>query len=278
MIYVKDKGRLCNNILQFGHAYAWARENGLKAVSMRFSYKYKGFRICHTRGHNIWTYLWAKYASALKIIPTVDYASPLLSPGAIASHENKLLHHARTGVVLSGWWVRHYDLFLKYRDEIAELFSFDENADDVPDLPSAAENSVWLGVHVRRGDYAKWNGGRYFYTDRQYLEIINRFVELMAQRDVQVNVAVFTNDPELDPEYFSSEIDMRAGELLFPCGSSVSDLRAMSQCDYIIGPPSTYSLVASMYRDRPIYFITEPEKQFTLSDFSDFEHLFRYNY
>lgn len=84
MIYVKDKGRLCNNILQFGHAYAWAREHGLNAISMRFSYKYKGFRICHTKGHNLWSYLWAKYASALKIIPTVDYDSPLLSPGSLA--------------------------------------------------------------------------------------------------------------------------------------------------------------------------------------------------
>lgn len=278
MIYVKDKGRLCNNILQFGHAYAWAREHGLNAISMRFSYKYKGFRICHTKGHNLWSYLWAKYASALKIIPTVDYDSPLLSPGSLASRERKLLRHARTGVVLSGWWVRHYELFLKYRSEITGLFSFDETYNDVPPLPSAAEGSVWLGVHIRRGDYARWNGGRYFYTDRQYLEIINRFVELMAQRDVQVNVAVFTNDPEIDLQYYSAETDVRTGELLFPCGSAESDLRALSQCDYIIGPPSTYSLVAAMYRDQPLYFITDPDKKFTLNDFSDFEHLFRYNY
>ena len=71
---------------------------------------------------------------------------------------------------------------------------------------------------------------------------------------------------------------MRTGELLFPCGSAESDLRALSQCDYIIGPPSTYSLVAAMYRDQPLYFITDPDKKFTLNDFSDFEHLFRYNY
>ena len=40
MIFVRDKGRMCNNILQFGHVYAWAREHDRKAVSMRFAYKY----------------------------------------------------------------------------------------------------------------------------------------------------------------------------------------------------------------------------------------------
>lgn len=31
MIFVTDKGRMCNNILQYGHVYAWAREHGRKA-------------------------------------------------------------------------------------------------------------------------------------------------------------------------------------------------------------------------------------------------------
>ena len=49
MIYVRDKGRLCNNILQYGHVYAWGREHGRQTVSMRFAYKYQFFRICHTQ-------------------------------------------------------------------------------------------------------------------------------------------------------------------------------------------------------------------------------------
>ena len=59
---------------------------------------------------------------------------------------------------------------------------------------------------------------------------------------------------------------------------AVADLRALSQCDYIMGPPSTFSLVGAMYRDVPIRFMTAPEEPFTLDDFSDFAHLFRYEY
>lgn len=63
MIFATDKGRMCNNILQYGHVYAWAREHDRKSVSMRFCYKYQYFKICHTRWHNFATYALAKYAA-----------------------------------------------------------------------------------------------------------------------------------------------------------------------------------------------------------------------
>ncbi len=39
-LFVHDRGQMCNNILQYGHAYVWAREHGYHARSMRFAYKY----------------------------------------------------------------------------------------------------------------------------------------------------------------------------------------------------------------------------------------------
>ena len=65
MIFVRDKGRTGNNILQYAHVYAWAREHGRRAVSMRFCYKYQYFKICHTPWHNFLTYLFAKYAAKI---------------------------------------------------------------------------------------------------------------------------------------------------------------------------------------------------------------------
>lgn len=52
MIFVTDKGRMCNNILQYGHLYAWGREHSVGTVSMRFCYKYPYFSIRHKRWHN----------------------------------------------------------------------------------------------------------------------------------------------------------------------------------------------------------------------------------
>ena len=121
MIFVHDKGRMANNMLQYGHVYAWGREHGRRTVSMRFAYKYPWFRICHTRYHHFLTYVFAKYAAKWGLIPTVRFDEE----GADYSHEEELMMKRRL-VVVGGWWARWYDLFLKYKPEIVDLFAFDE--------------------------------------------------------------------------------------------------------------------------------------------------------
>ena len=50
----------------------------------------------------------------------------------------------------------------------------------------------------------------------------------------------------------------------------------LSECDAIIGPPSTFSLVAAMYRDIPLCRMDRSKAE-TLSedDFKKFDHWFR---
>ena len=73
MIFVTDKGRMCNNILQYGHLYAWGREHSVGTVSMRFCYKYPYFSIRHKRWHNPLTYALVKAAVKLKMMPVVEF-------------------------------------------------------------------------------------------------------------------------------------------------------------------------------------------------------------
>lgn len=277
MIYAKDKGRMCNNILQFGHCYAWAREHGLKAVSMRFCYKYPGFRISHTPGHNYFVYLWAKYGSMARLVPVVSFDDPEAPQADTTRRLERLRRLARRpwGVVMAGWHVRHYDLFLKYRREITDLFAFDR---PTPAAVTRCPGEVLLGVHIRRGDYDRWHGGRYFFTDDQYIAQIRRYAEIVAPQGRRVRVVLATNDPELDTERFRSMLADTVAAVDGPATSARGDLEALSMCDCIMGPPSTFSLVAAMYRDIPLRFITDTDTSFTLDDFSDFAHLFRYDY
>jgi hypothetical protein len=73
MIFARDKSQMCNNLLQYAHVYAWGREQGRKVISMRFSYKYQYFHICHTNLTGFGWYLLAKYLSALKLLPTASF-------------------------------------------------------------------------------------------------------------------------------------------------------------------------------------------------------------
>lgn len=279
-LYVRDRGRMCNNILQFGHAWAWAREHGLRAVSMRFCYKYPGFAIGRSPGHDYLHYVLPKAAAALRLMPVVAFDDPAEDPAQAARKEALMMRRGRPGVpgaVVEGWWLRHYDLFLKYRREITQMFAFTPAHPDALPRAGGAEDEAWLALHVRRGDYATWNGGRYCFSDSQYLQAVRRFAALLP-RGRRLCVAVFTNDPSADRQALRQGIEALGARAHFPDGTAVEDLEAMSQADYIIGPPSTFSLVAAMYRDLPLYWIEDPGRDFTLEDFGRFATLMRYEY
>lgn len=260
MIFVRDKGRMCNNILQFGHVYAWAREHGRTAVSMRFAYKYPFFRISHTRWHCFATYVFAKYAAKFGLLPVAGFHSTEGNP------EAQHLLETRKTLVVEGWEVRFYDLFLKYKQEIVGLFAFDERILSKV-MPMMDTPAVRLGVHVRRGDYKTWHGGKFFYSDAQYAEVIRSFVA--QHHNVRVEVFVCGNDPNLRSikEAVGADIPLHISN-----GNAAEDLCMLSECDYIIGAPSTFSLVASMYHDRPLAWIMSPTEDL---HFDRFDNLFR---
>ena len=131
---------------------------------------------------------------------------------------------------------------------------------------------VRLGVHIRRGDYAQWEEGRYFYGDEVYARHINQFAKLHPGKDVHVFLS--SNDPAVTQEHFQQSCP--AVHIHHLRGSAPEDLFMLSECDFLIGPPSTFSLVAAMYRDIPLYRMdTSDEKQFTLASFKLFDYWFR---
>ena len=201
MIFVTDKGRLCNNILQYGHLYAWGREHGRKTMSMRFAYKYKDFHICHTRYHNFLVYVVAKYAAKLGLISTIDFND---FRSDYKEHQQIMLTHR--WVLATGWCVRFPDLFEKYKQEILQLFDFSEQvkASVAKKLSSKEGNKIRLGIHIRRGDYATWCRGAYFFNDEQYTTIIQQFTELFPEK--QIEVYICGNDPKLNRDFYQQQL------------------------------------------------------------------------
>ena len=133
------------------------------------------------------------------------------------------------------------------------------------------EGCVCLGVHIRRGDYARFLGGRYFYDDATMQRLIREFSQLIKGKTVVAFVC--GNDPGLDEEAYRRAVpEVR---FVFPKGNPGEDLCLLSHCDYLIGAPSTFSLVASMYRDLPLYWIRQPEATLSEQSFSRFDVLFR---
>ena len=271
MIYVRDKGRLCNNILQYGHVYAWGREHGRKTVSMRFAYKYQWFHLCHTRHHNWLTYLFAKYGAKTGLLPVVSFNDDS-TDADYSKEEQQLLAHRH--VIAEGWYARWYDLFLKYKAEILGLFAFDEAVKTAPRqlLAAADSRALRLGLHIRRGDYKTFYDGRFFYSDEQYIRQIRHFLTLHPTEPVHVFIC--GNDPTLDEEAFRRALPDTP--LTFAKGNPAEDLYLLSECHWLMGAPSTFTLVASMYHDVPLYWIKDAQKNYSSEDFRPFDEQFRH--
>ncbi|MCM1370219.1 MAG: alpha-1,2-fucosyltransferase [Candidatus Amulumruptor caecigallinarius] len=270
MIYARDKGQMCNNILQFGHVYAFAREHGRNCISMRFCYKYPFFKI---RGgkHNPFRYAYAKAAAALGLFPIVAYNTP----GEVSPEkQNTILSHKN--VIVEGWEVRFYDLFLKYRSEIRNLFNFKAKVRRNVDLMmSDSEDCVRIGLHVRRGDYIRWQCGKYYFSDSQYISVARKLSLYAGNRYPGKKIVFYVcgNDPSLSREDFRNGLN--GCDVKFPAGNPGEDLYALSKCNLLAGPPSTFSLMAAFYEDLPLYWIKNPDAEINSESFGRFESLFR---
>lgn len=267
MIFVHDKGRMANNMLQYGHVYAWGREYGRKTMSMRFAYKYPWFHICDTPYHNFLTYVFAKYAAKWKLIPIVRFNEE----GADYTQEEQLMLNKKL-IVAAGWEARWYDLFLKYKQEIIDLFAFKPSVMKAcePVLTETAKDGCRLGVHIRRGDYATWYDGKYFFSDEVFIRIIKQFIDQYPN----TTVYICGNDPSLNKDFYQKEL--KGTKIIFPKGNAAEDLYVLSECNYLIGPPSTFSLTASMYHDTPLYWIKDTETPLTEASFGHFDELFQH--
>lgn len=136
----------------------------------------------------------------------------------------------------------------EYTDEVRRRLDFLRSKSD-----------VLVGVHIRKGDYSQYRGGRYDYDLSEYVKIMKSL-----RRDCRERVGFFlASNSRLDTSLFS---DLLVYQL--PDSPAMHDLVGLSMVDYIIGPPSTFSMSASYYGKVPLYFLTQSGASVSLENFS----------
>ena len=274
MIFARDKSQMCNNLLQFAHVYAWGRKHHQRVISMRFSYKYPYFKIQQTKYAGFFWYLFAKYAAALKLLHTVSFRRE--------DHREEKIHYMETHrhFVVSGWFARFYDEFLEYRDEICDLFQLrKEYADPLRERMEIAiggtnTGALRLGLHIRRGDYKDFYAGKFFYDNAIYAAYVMEYARQNTAKDIVTFIS--TNDRTVSPDDFEKLCQGCQNSIKFivmPENNPAQDMIMLSECDAIIGPPSTFSLTACMYHDIPLCWMEEASPEHMR--FDKFENHFR---
>lgn len=130
-------------------------------------------------------------------------------------------------------------------------------------------NDIVVGVHIRRGDYATWNDGRFFYSLDDYHHFMLCVQKLYKEQKVSFFIS---SNEDFSLDIFES-CECRRFEKE-PSGA-ILDLYTLSICDRIIGPFSSYSRWASFIGEIPLCFLETKDQQFTEDSFSkivDFFH------
>lgn len=106
-----------------------------------------------------------------------------------------------------------------------------------------------VGVHIRRTDYATFQEGRFWYEDAVYRRWMNA-LQAVLPNPVGFLIA---SDAPVDLTAFDGLTVRQAP------GHELQDLYALAACDYLIGPPSTYTSWASFYGQVPLWHGTSAD-------------------
>lgn len=110
--------------------------------------------------------------------------------------------------------------------------------DSINFISTTGENGTYdrrVGLHIRRGDYKDWRSGDYFYSDGFWL--------VKAKELLSANAQVYIYSNEQDSLLCQK---MQALGCVLSKGSPSEDLSRMTYMDEVIGPPSTFPIVARM--------------------------------
>lgn len=155
-------------------------------------------------------------------------------------------------VYVGGWRFRMPELAEKHQAEMSKKYSlkssYFENNSFVKKTSDLKSNGYTLiGIHIRRGDYKKWKGGKYYYEDEVYKNQMDQISEKLRKqgKDKQAFI-LFSNGP------LSFEASKN---ILISKENWYIDHHIMSTCHYLIGPPSTFTLWASYVGQTKLMYI-----------------------
>lgn len=142
------------------------------------------------------------------------------------------------------------EIFANHTDDIRDFLDFQPVIKEKckSQIDRMRKNGfVLVGVHIRRGDYKEFQGGKWYYTDDEY----TRWMRHLAE-DKNVQFLICSNE-SVDLElYKAAGLDVSQ-----PGKSAIDDLCLLSMCDYVMGPPSTYSLWAAMIGGKKRWILDE---------------------
>ena len=267
LIGTNCSGRLCNRIVTFIHDLAMAIDAGRNFVYV-FGRDIYEFSDLHPE---------SVPSLSVRVLPLarsriVDWVNGRLEAwwfkskaGNLKSMQRVKAYGRRSRIFpvwVPDWYFRNSAGVVRHRDMICRFLRAKE--DDIQranKIVSRAhvQGALAIGVHVRRGDYRTAFGGAYCYSDEVYAALMEQCQSIW--REQPICFFVVSNEPMNTRVYAERGLDVSVVS-----GTPVEDIVLLASCDYIVGPPSTFSYFASYYGNVPRAVIGNAQQK--LSDLS----------
>jgi len=155
-------------------------------------------------------------------------------------------------------------LLAEFHQEISNIFSPNKKSINKVLLAFSQmpKESVIVGVHIRRGDYDIFFNGLYYFGNNIYSEYMSQIQAMFDKQNQSVTFLICSNE-KIDLANFHTFKTFKIKN-----ANSIEDLYGLSICNYIIGPPSTFSMWASFIGKVPLRFLKYKNEQINLQDFS----------
>lgn len=260
LFYVKHFAQMCNRLWALAPVVAYAL-NKRKKVYVLFAKKSYVNCFPNLKGCEYLKFLFPHDNQSPK---SLEWRIALLSEKYNLEVKGELrnVNHLGFLTFIDGW--KHSEdisYIAEHKKEIVEMFKPDEQVVNKVNSYFQGYDGITVGVHVRRGDYKEYLGGRYFYNDGVYEDLM---LKLGRQFDVvgkKVRFLICSNESfrVLNDKIHAFTIKDTNG---------ITDLYALSCCDYIIGPPSSFSQWASFYGSVPLLILLNDNQEINLNSFS----------
>jgi hypothetical protein len=255
VIIFKGYGNHSNRLFQAIHVEAFCRENNIKFHNPSFS-DMAGFYGVKSHSYD------SLVCFFLRLLDKAGIVNP---PHFEESEPYSIIFLKRRLVFYKGWNFRADDLTKKYRDFFKGKYSllpkFYEGNKFYKEFASInREEFNVVGVHIRKGDYKTWEGGKYYFSDAIYKKYMgNLKLALEKSSSKETLFIIFSNEKASFTE--TENIWISENEWYV-------DQFIMGKCDYLIGPPSTYTLWASYTGQAKYFHIPDDSGNISLEDFA----------
>lgn len=248
-------GRLANQLWNFVSVYAYCLEKGYILINPTFDHYSKYFEQFKNNSFlspnfklNIFNknLSWLIMRIILKINKVIgigqsfqtgeDSNAIILPPTDDSFKVNKPVGF------FNGWLFRNTDGLEKFRKEITHTFrpakEYQIKIDNF--LQTLSPDQFKVAIHIRRTDYKHHDNGKYYYEIEEYISVMKQIKAKYYDKNL---LFIVFSDESWELSEFK---DVGSAVMISPfLEDFVVDLFLISNCELIVGPPSSFTQFAS---------------------------------